>query len=395
MFGVKLAYLGVVIISGLFFIMYIDSLSLLLLGLVLILPIILFILGLIAKMSTSISVDMEPLVITKGSHSHIILQVENKSIISASRVHVYVSYKNNYDNKQKVDTIVFPASALSKQKIKMNISSAHCGTVSVEIQKATFYDFFRLWSFTKKFNKKYSVTVIPEEKMIEASINLNSNVALEADTFSKHKSGDDPSEVFKIRDYQGGDKLNRIHWKLSTKQDSLLVKEYSLPVDYSIVILLELAMPNMSKESLDYTDALVETVSCLSGFLIENETSHMICWSDGTQDTYCEREIASKEDLYEVIGLILQASLCANPVSSLTAFQRSGRTDKCSQVIYVTDNFSDDAVSIFDNPKYMFNKTIAYINKSEEDVSFSQQSRMNVISVSPENIEESLYRIVI
>ena len=52
----------------------------------------------------------------------------------------------------------------------------------------------------------------------------------DSDRFSTYKKGDDPSEIFDIREYADGDKIQRIHWKLSSKTGDLMVKEGSLPL---------------------------------------------------------------------------------------------------------------------------------------------------------------------
>ena len=43
---------------------------------------------------------------------------------------------------------------------------------------------------------------------------------IESDSYSTIKGGDDPSEVFAIREYREGDRLQRIHWKLSYETKS-------------------------------------------------------------------------------------------------------------------------------------------------------------------------------
>ena len=40
--------------------------------------------------------------------------------------------------------------------------------------------------------------------------------------------GYDPSELFDVREFQNGDRLQSVHWKLSARTDELMVKELSL-----------------------------------------------------------------------------------------------------------------------------------------------------------------------
>ena len=66
--------------------------------------------------------------------------------------------------------------------------------------------------------------------------------------YSDEESGDDPSQIFEIRDYRPGDKMQKIHWKLSAKSDSLIVKEYSEPVGFAIVIFVNLFSPGKKED---------------------------------------------------------------------------------------------------------------------------------------------------
>lgn len=386
----KLAYAALIIASAVFFVMYVDSLSMMLLIFVVLLPLITFILGLVSKLLTDITVEAEPLVITRGGHTHILVTAENRSVVTASSVRMKVKYTNSFDKITREETIVFPVSAKSLQDFRIDLSSAHCGVINVEVKTADFYDFLKVWHYKKKLERKVEVTVIPESKLIDATINLNTNVSFESDRFSKDKAGDDPSEVFKIRDYQGGDKLNRIHWKLSSKLDNLLVKEYSLPVDYSIVLLLEIS--NAGKTPLlRYVDGVIETASSISRLLLEHNICHTICWADGESGRFCEQEINSEEELYEAIGMMIQTDICENEAASLGAFRSCTRVSRCSHLIYVTAGDACNAAGCFG--EYLFDVTIA--NVSDDNHYADKIGNVSIVPVLPDSVEQSLAKIVL
>ena len=390
MFRNKLAYAALIIVSAMFFIMYVDSLSMMLLIFVVLLPIVTFILGLIVKLMTDIVVEAEPLVVTKGGHTHILITAKNKSVITVSRVQMRIKYTNIFDKITREETIVFPVSAKSEQDFKVDLSSAHCGVINVEVPTADFYDFLKVWHYKKKLARNFEVTVIPESKLIDASVNLNTNVSFESDRFSKDKPGDDPSEVFKIRDYQGGDKLNRIHWKLSSKLDNLLVKDYSLPVDYSIVILLEISDAG-KRPILKYIDGVIETAVSVSKLLIEKEICHVICWADGETGSFCEQEINNEEELYETIGMMIQTQICKDEMASLGAFRNCTRISRCSHLIYVTSGDAQNAAGNFG--EYLFDVTVAHVS---DDKPFADKiGKVNIVPVLPDSVEQSLSKIVL
>ena len=58
--------------------------------------------------------------------------------------------------------------------------------------------------------------------------------------YSLRRPGSDPTELFGLREYQPGDRLNRVDWKLSQKTGAILVREGSLPVSDRVVLLAHL-----------------------------------------------------------------------------------------------------------------------------------------------------------
>ncbi len=66
---------------------------------------------------------------------------------------------------------------------------------------------------------------------------------MDSDEYSMRKAGYDPSETFAIREYQPGDRIRQIHWKLTEKFDSLMVRDYGLPIQNTVLLLLETGSP--------------------------------------------------------------------------------------------------------------------------------------------------------
>ena len=66
-----------------------------------------------------------------------------------------------------------------------------------------------------------------------------SELFTDSDTSSKTKSGEDVSEVFGLREYRPGDRWQKVHWKMTARQEHIWVKEYSLPIGASVVLAAE------------------------------------------------------------------------------------------------------------------------------------------------------------
>lgn len=329
---IRIIYAVFLVITGLFVIMYVDSLSLLLFIVTLSLPLFLFLLLLIARLLTRIKLEPPTALSTKGQAVTVKIHLKNLSFIALPSLRATITYYGAFSSEPEKAEIAFPLHALTNQTSSFDINSDHVGVVKIDLHNIYMYDYFRLFRFKIKINQSYEITFLPELTPVSMSIRPNTLLGVDSDVFSKSKKGDDPSEVFAIRDYVGGDKLNRIHWKLSSKQDNLMVKDYSLPINNSISIILELASEN-GENMLTDIDTVIETAINLSNFLCEAEIIHHICWLDPKTSRFFDEEIKDTDDMFAALGLILASGI--NSEGGSLEFWKKDRP-VCSHVAYVT-----------------------------------------------------------
>ena len=85
--------------------------------------------------------------------------------------------------------------------------------------------------------------------------------------------GYDYSEPYQIREYVPGDGLRQIHWKLSQKTDSLMVRELGLPVAEEVLLLLDTSI-TVRENAADALDAAMTALLSLSRSLTEQGITH-------------------------------------------------------------------------------------------------------------------------
>ena len=107
--------------------------------------------------------------------------------------------------------IHFPIQSRNVQRLTFQLKSKFCGVININIAKVTIYDPLRIFKFKVCKNSGDSITILPLSHEINGYINQSETENEDSIFFSQHKSGDDPSEVFDLREYIGGDRINRIH----------------------------------------------------------------------------------------------------------------------------------------------------------------------------------------
>ncbi len=197
--------------------------------------------------------------------------------------------------------------------LRMEYDTSCVGTVRMEINKVWCYDLIGLLAIPvpKKLWKKLqpeSLLVTPAVSEVPVFVSRQSrDFAGESEVYSKEKGGDDASEVFRIRNYQPGDKLRSIHWKLSAKTGELIVCEESLPLGCPVLFFLDLYQPVRVERKYrksgvyEKRDSYLQIVASLSYGMVQEGCRHYLIWYDSSIEDIYRYRIEKEEDVYEML----------------------------------------------------------------------------------------------
>ncbi|MDE6834746.1 MAG: DUF58 domain-containing protein [Ruminococcus sp.] len=302
----KILFLLLIVICIFFYILYVWNFSLILMIIFIALPVVMFVTTLITKKMTKTEFAVSSKTTPKNNSFPVQLCVTNDSIFPIGKAEAHIEYYNIFNNQINEFELMFPLQAKNTQRVTFQLSSKYCGILKIRSAHIDIYDPLRLFRFRTGMNITAEIAVLPEIHEVNGTISYTDRETEESSIFSENTAGDDPSEVFDLRDYAIGDKLNRIHWKLSSKKDDLIVKDYSLPVDVPCMLFLNLRCYEDSEYTLPVFDTLVETLISISQFLIENERIHTIVFYNARMKEFSEISITSQEVLAETVrNLIL------------------------------------------------------------------------------------------
>ncbi|MCM1133877.1 MAG: DUF58 domain-containing protein [Ruminococcus flavefaciens] len=311
----KIFFAVLIIICVIFYIMYLWDFALVLLITVIAVPIIMFIATLIAKKNIRVDFALKSDTALKNENFPVQIKITNNSIFPVGKAEAYIEYSNLFSPETSVFNLLLPIQARNSQNISFQLNSKYCGIIRIKCACINIYDPLRIFRFRIGRNIDTEVAVMPEGFEISGHICSTDRVNEESNIFSEYKAGDDPSEIFDLRSYNQGDKLNRIHWKLSSKRDEFIVKDYSLPVDTPCMLFLDMRIS--SDYRLPVADTLIETFVSISRFMLENERSHSLVYYNSVEGDFVEKSIADTDSLTETIReIILSANenaVCRSP----------------------------------------------------------------------------------
>lgn len=386
MFKNKLIYLSIIVASFIFFILYKDRLALILFLAILIFTFFLFLSAVIMRIFVKISVDCKQRVVFAENKVMVEVCINNYSFLPITQVFINAKYKNNLLKNFDKSKMSFFANPFSKNRYEMELRSKHYGNVQVYFNNAVITDYFGIFSFKIKLNKEYTLSFLPKRYEIDATLRQNMYTLSEATTYSKHKPGDDPSEVFAIREYVEGDKLNRIHWKLSTKQEQFMVKDYSLPISEAVLLYPELVFK--TEDDIFLIDSALEALFSLSNTFIDKGTIHYIGWHNSELNAVSVQKVESVDDLYAVMGAIFSNEYYSEPM--VMNIDGDNIRDM-SHFVYIAPNITNtqcEVLNRFRNGAALY--TAINVVKNSQEVESIYAEDINIVTVIENKVYDSL-----
>ena len=175
----------------------------------------------------------------KGEELPVTVTVRNSGVFSCLRVQAVVRCRDLLTGEETRATALFPVSGKSEAQAVCDFRPPRCGKLALTLSELRVFDMFSLVGAKKTVALSAPSLVLPDIWPVELSVSERQSPDMDSDEYSMYHPGDDPSETFALREYLSGDRIKSIHWKLSEKMDHLMVRQLGLPVDDSLLLLLD------------------------------------------------------------------------------------------------------------------------------------------------------------
>ncbi|MDO4309054.1 MAG: DUF58 domain-containing protein [Eubacteriales bacterium] len=255
--------------------------------------------------------------IYRGGRMTVKVSVRNPSWFPVSDAAVKVSLEGMSGKQTETSVKIVEGHVGADRKStdcwQAEVQPVHCGLLGVALEEVRIYDYLGVFSSKLKINgRKKLVSVLPQihSLKLEEELLVGGSTGETGEEVAA-KAGSDTQEIFDTRFYQRGDTLRSIHWKLSAKEDDLLVKEFSMPRDLSVLVTADASMNGgkaADKEvTADLLDEFLELCVSVSACLLDHEIPHGFLWYPGGMGEPQLCRVDSEEALYammeELLGL--------------------------------------------------------------------------------------------
>lgn len=313
-------------------------------------------------------------------------QFSNSSVFPVARLMFQVRIENQMTGSQKTRRVSATVGGKKTVTARLSMQGSKVGTVLIAAEKIRVYDAFGLFSLKKPNLPEQAVVVYP--RMQDALVYMERPVETTGDgsRYSPHRPGQDVSEIFALREYVSGDEVRKIHWKLSSKIDKTMVRDFSRPLNYSVFLLMEL-----TKGREDVMDTVVELYLSLSHALLAGGINHSLAWYDAGTGAFHTRELDDFEDLDMAAAQVLSSYAAEKTGTALDYYAAGAFRNRQSILVYVVADPDLDRIAEMQVSQSM--RTIL-VYETESGLEAARQAA-TVIPVSVKEAAEGVPEIIV
>lgn len=280
MFRHKGAYAAVLILTAALLLLFPKPFIAVLLGLEIILPLSMYCLLRADISAVELSIKAPNTCVVGSPVKVEFIHSSSRPLIVASAVKVRFDMKNLLFNAPRTASAVISLSKGREQYAQFEPKM--CGELVMKSGTIYCTDIFGLCAVKLPVDLQCRINIVPELTDIRIDTDQMAKARPEMGSHPVSRKGSDTSEVFDLRDYDYGDDMKSVHWKLSGKADNLIVKEFSDSTKFDTVLLYDIALMTGETEiSKDLLQTAVGAALSLSKALIKAGFSHNVAFVFG------------------------------------------------------------------------------------------------------------------
>ena len=231
----------------------------------------------VAKRKFFMNVHFDEYVCQRGDCVAMPLRLENKGKLLLFRVEAYFFISNPYGIFEQDVSASNVIASNQQLDVDTSIRLGHVGTYKAGLNGVTIFD--PLGLFHIFIPSKAQSTIVTTPRLFNiTSMDLN-RAAMHQSQKLVHTLISDDIDYAGVRDYEIGDPLKSIHWKLSARNTGLLTRYFETNVNYQTSIVMDFCSTNYGYEQLmECRDIVVESALALGKLAAKNDFEVKLCY---------------------------------------------------------------------------------------------------------------------
>lgn len=239
------------------------------------------------KFRIKVRLSTERLGYFRKDPARIFVKLSERSRNPSACVAVRTEFRASGGEKKKIrKQTVLSADGRRETVVSWELPSEHCCMWTARIRKVLLYDTVHLFSLCLPVKETKQIFILPEVHpvriMVESLPETDGNESEHAE-----ERGSDPSVIRQIREYQPGDSIRQMHWKLSARSGQWMIREFgSTEAAGSVMLWLDAGgyPEDMEEKTARWRDNWLTAAVSVTAALIARGICAELVWYDAGRE---------------------------------------------------------------------------------------------------------------
>lgn len=284
----------------------------------------------------------------------VIVFIYNGSFLPQMNLLIELLYENITTQEKEVKKIKVSILPREKRNFEFEIHDSEQGGIEISVINIEYRSLTGMFCFRQSISQ--------EKCLMNKGIKLDESYIkdfssdlyyMESYKFSKIHKGNDASDIFGISVYDASKSIKNIHWKLSSKNNQILVRELGFPVESNITVVLDKHIDEVLKNELSISeeDRVLKRKSLnlestrialsISYALIHKNIKHKFIWFDFDISALESYSINTVQDYNKMVSKIVFARWSKDVPKLEKQLAINNITERGSWLFVVTQNEGD------------------------------------------------------
>jgi hypothetical protein len=233
---------------------------------------------LISHFSVKAAVSPVEIIAEKNEECLVLLSLQNRFIFPISPIRIIGDFQSLTENEIGFSKkmLMTDAAPMNTTAVNLTFKLPFRGEYTVRLYEAQVFDLLKIFRLKRKLDLVVKIIVLPRDKTPHGrGTEAETDSESPASVITPHRSNTFNS----LREYREGDSIRNIHWKLSAKQDELIVKQMEQSVNNSAVVFSDFTADfGDSVLTRRMIDAVLETSLGITKYILLDGNSVINCW---------------------------------------------------------------------------------------------------------------------
>lgn len=366
-----------------FSIAYVGKLSQILLFIVLFYPVLAFIMAAVQLVFVKAEFRAERITIQKELSFDLVIRVFNPFVFPAVPLELMCSLPDGNTGMFSEKRLFVSLSPFGKAEIPVKCRHKFRGSFNCEIKRLYVVDPLKIIRVSKKFNRLLPMIFLPRKLEMEDIIFKS---AVEQSFAQKQMNSADKEDFSHVREYRDGDILQLVHWKLTAKQDELMIKQFDSINDLRAVILCDFDQQN-DIAGMTRADMMVETAVAFARTALEKGIHSTVDIGDLSSRPPFISDRGSFDRFFDTMAVIPPELDTEDIISMIDKLDKSS----AAVLVLITDKLSDELLERARNAAQQVTVFYVFLNilrqPLEYDLSGERVLFLNVLGTSDDALK--------